>query len=128
MLLIKCPQCQASYRLAESLYRRKAAGYGVVITCRKCKTQIHLDEGSVPPAAGEADKTAAEAAEGDIAASAAPTAVTAAAPRVAPKADDIPTNPAGFPRPNPADPDDDTTGAAVDALPNVAPKHLRRVR
>jgi hypothetical protein len=48
MLLIKCPQCNRSYRLAESLYRRKAAGYGVVITCRHCKTQIHVDEGDIP--------------------------------------------------------------------------------
>ncbi len=48
MLLIKCPQCSRSYRLAESLYRRKAAGFGVVITCRHCKTQIHVDEGAVP--------------------------------------------------------------------------------
>lgn len=48
MLLIKCPQCNRSYRLAESLYRRKAAGFGVVITCRHCKTQIHVDEGVVP--------------------------------------------------------------------------------
>jgi len=127
MLLIKCPQCQASYRLAESLYRRKAAGYGVVITCRRCKTQIHLDEGAIPTAAGEADKTVAEAGEADISASPAPTAVTPAARTpIATKADDIPTNPAGFPKPDPSDPDDDTTGAAVDALPNVAPKPAPR--
>jgi ribonuclease E len=49
MLVIKCPQCSRSYRLAESLYRRKAAGFGVVITCRHCKTQIHVDEGALPP-------------------------------------------------------------------------------
>ena len=48
MLVIKCPQCNRSYRLAESLYRRKAAGFGVVVTCRHCKTQIHVDEGVVP--------------------------------------------------------------------------------
>ncbi len=63
MLVVKCPQCSRSYRLAESLYRRKAAGYGVVITCRHCKTQIHVDEGSSPP--GAPDGEAHETAEGD---------------------------------------------------------------
>ncbi len=58
MLLIKCSQCSASFRLAVSLYRRKAAGYGVVITCRHCKTQIHIDDGSLPPPAGDADTSA----------------------------------------------------------------------
>src|SRR5215470_14036260 len=66
MLLIKCPKCNASYRLAESLYRRKAAGYGVVITCRRCKTQIHIDEGSLPPPAGAADQTAPETPDDDV--------------------------------------------------------------
>src|SRR3954452_3768827 len=54
MLLIKCPQCNRSYRLAESLYQRKAAGFGVVITCRHCKTQIHVDEGALGDASAEA--------------------------------------------------------------------------
>jgi hypothetical protein len=67
MLVVKCPQCDRSYRLAESLYRRKAAGYGVVITCRHCKTQIHVDEGSLPPPAGNVDGTATETQEGDTA-------------------------------------------------------------
>src|SRR3954470_2001143 len=59
MLLIKCPQCNRSYRLAESLYQRKAAGFGVVITCRHCKTQIHVDEGALGDANPEApDPTA----------------------------------------------------------------------
>jgi hypothetical protein len=67
MLVVKCPQCDRSYRLAESLYRRKAAGYGVVITCRHCKTQIHVDEGSLPPPAVDGDGTAPETQEGDTA-------------------------------------------------------------
>jgi hypothetical protein len=54
MLLIKCPQCSRSYRLAESLFQRKAAGYGVVITCRNCKTQIHVDQGAVTGTNAEA--------------------------------------------------------------------------
>jgi cytoskeletal protein RodZ len=44
MLLVKCPNCEASYKLSEELYRRKAAGFGVVVTCRHCKTEIHVDE------------------------------------------------------------------------------------
>lgn len=44
MLLVKCPKCEASYKLSEELYRRKAAGFGVVVTCRHCKTEIHVDE------------------------------------------------------------------------------------
>jgi hypothetical protein len=43
MLLVKCGQCGASYKLPEELYRRKAAGFGVVVTCRRCKTEIHVD-------------------------------------------------------------------------------------
>ena len=123
MLLIKCPQCQASYRLAESLYRRKAAGYGVVITCRRCKTQIHLDEGALPPSAGDADQAAPETPEGDVAASPAPAIATPAAPTpVASRVDEPATDPVGLPPPDPANPADDTTDAAVNALPNVAPK------
>lgn len=122
MLLIKCPQCQASYRLAESLYRRKAAGYGVVITCRRCKTQIHVDEGALPPA-GEADRAAPETPEGDVAASPAPAdTTTAARTTVAEKSDEPTTDPVGLPPPNPNSPNDDTTDAALNALPNVAPK------
>jgi cytoskeletal protein RodZ len=44
MLLVKCPNCEASYKLSEELYRRKAAGFGVVVTCRHCRTEIHVDE------------------------------------------------------------------------------------
>src|SRR6185295_10425674 len=92
MLLIKCPQCNRSYRLAESLYRRKAAGYGVVITCRHCKTQIHVDEGALPPPTGDADASAQETTEGD---SANPPDVAEqdAAPRSDPNAADPVTNP-----------------------------------
>jgi cytoskeletal protein RodZ len=122
MLLIKCPQCQASYRLAESLYRRKAAGYGVVITCRRCKTQIHLDEGALPPAAGEKDQAAPETPEGDVAASPAPETATPAPTSIGSKTDEPTTDPLGLPPPDPTNPDDDTTTAAVNALPNVAPK------
>jgi hypothetical protein len=123
MLLIKCPQCQASYRLAESLYRRKAAGYGVVITCRRCKTQIHLDEGALPPTAGDSDQAAPETPEGDVAASPAPALATPAAPTpLAPKVEDPITDPVGLPPPDPRNPADDTTDAALNALPNVAPK------
>jgi hypothetical protein len=43
MLLVKCGQCGASYKLPEELYRRKAAGFGVVVTCRRCKAEIHVD-------------------------------------------------------------------------------------
>lgn len=123
MLLIKCPQCQASYRLAESLYRRKAAGYGVVITCRRCKTQIHLDEGTLPVPASDADQAAPETPEGDVAASPAPAMATPAAPTpVAARVDEPTTDPVGLPPPDPTNPADDTTDAAVNALPNVAPK------
>jgi hypothetical protein len=126
MLLIKCPKCQASYRLAESLYRRKAAGFGVVITCRRCKTQIHIDEGSLPPPAGAADQGAPETPDDDVVSG------TAA------DADQEPVTPnrtartlgtptpmaasAGWPPPDLRNASDDTTDAAVTALPNVAPK------
>lgn len=57
MLLVKCPKCEASYKLSEELYRRKAAGFGVVVTCRHCKTEIHVDEHgnavAAPPAAAD---------------------------------------------------------------------------
>jgi hypothetical protein len=43
MLLVKCSQCGASYKLSDDLYRRKAAGFGVVVTCRRCKNEIHVD-------------------------------------------------------------------------------------
>jgi hypothetical protein len=68
MLLIKCPQCNRSYRLAESLYTRKAAGFGVVVTCRHCKTQIHVDEGAVPTVrhAGDPLDLASESDETDV--------------------------------------------------------------
>jgi hypothetical protein len=65
MLLVKCSQCGASYKLSEDLYRRKAAGFGVVVTCRRCKTEIHVDADGPAP-------TEEEVAESD----AAPTAPT----------------------------------------------------
>lgn len=69
MLLVKCPECARSYRLSEELYRRKAAGYGVVITCRHCKTQIHVDEGAVPSdAAEDAEQPISDAQERSVAA------------------------------------------------------------
>ena len=49
MLLVKCSQCGASYKLSEDLYRRKAAGFGVVVTCRRCKTEIHVDADTPSP-------------------------------------------------------------------------------
>jgi len=55
MLLVKCPKCEASYKLSEELYRRKAAGFGVVVTCRHCKTEIHVDEHGNATAAPPAD-------------------------------------------------------------------------
>jgi hypothetical protein len=60
MLLVKCGQCGASYKLSEELYRRKAAGFGVVVTCRRCKTEIHVD--SVPSAATEETTAESDAA------------------------------------------------------------------
>jgi len=45
MLLVKC-DCGASYKLSEELFKRKAAGFGVVVTCRRCKKEIHVDEGA----------------------------------------------------------------------------------
>jgi hypothetical protein len=53
MLLVKCSQCGASYRLSEDLYRRKAAGFGVVVTCRRCKTEIHVDADTPSPSEEE---------------------------------------------------------------------------
>src|SRR6185369_794116 len=64
MLVVKCTQCSRTYRLAESLYRRKAAGYGVVITCRHCKAQIHIDEGALPPPINEAEAESDAAIDG----------------------------------------------------------------
>jgi len=128
MLLIKCPKCQASYRLAESLYRRKAAGYGVVITCRRCKTQIHIDEGSLPPPAGTADQAAPETPEADVMSG---TADDVDQERVTPNqpvranvtpTPSLTTASTGLPPDDPSYPNDDTTDAAVTALPNVAPK------
>ena len=55
MLLVKCPKCDASYKLSEDLYRRKAAGFGVVVTCRHCKTEIHVDQQGNATAAPTAD-------------------------------------------------------------------------
>ena len=43
MLTVKCQGCGAVYKLAEDLYSRKAAGFGVVVTCRRCKTEIHVE-------------------------------------------------------------------------------------
>lgn len=128
MLLIKCPQCQASYRLAESLYRRKAAGYGVVITCRRCKTQIHVDEGSLPPPAGTADQSAPETPDEEVMAGTAPYSdQEPVTPNRAVRTSGTPTPSlttanVGLPPADPSDPYDDTTDAAVTALPNVAPK------
>ncbi|HEY3496194.1 MAG TPA: hypothetical protein VGK73_15955 [Polyangiaceae bacterium] len=48
MLHVKCPTCEASYKLSEDLYRRKAAGFGVVVTCRHCKTEIHVQDEVLP--------------------------------------------------------------------------------
>jgi hypothetical protein len=44
MLLVKCDQCGASYKLSEELFRRKAEGFGVVVTCRRCRKEILVDE------------------------------------------------------------------------------------
>ena len=46
MLNVKCASCGASYKLSEDLYTRKAAGFGVVVTCRHCKAEIHVE---LPP-------------------------------------------------------------------------------
>ena len=43
MLTVKCQSCGAVYKLAEDLYTRKAAGFGVVVTCRRCKAEIHVE-------------------------------------------------------------------------------------
>ena len=43
MLTVKCQGCGAVYKLSEDLYSRKAAGFGVVVTCRRCKTEIHVE-------------------------------------------------------------------------------------
>jgi hypothetical protein len=43
MLTINCQRCGAVYKLARDLYTRKAAGFGVVVTCRRCKNEIHVE-------------------------------------------------------------------------------------
>jgi hypothetical protein len=114
MLVVKCPQCARSYRLAESLYRRKAAGYGVVITCRHCKTQIHVDEGTLPRLADDAGGSAYETAEGDTA-NPPDVAEHDAATRSDPNAADPVTNPP------PADVDAMTNPPAADLDPVTNP-------
>lgn len=82
MLHVKCPKCDASYKLSEDLYRRKAAGFGVVVTCRHCKAEIHVQDESAPPAAANAEPTTPVADKLPAVAEGTPTATV---PRVAPK-------------------------------------------
>jgi hypothetical protein len=118
MLLVKCSQCGASYKLSEELYRRKAAGFGVVVTCRRCKTEIHVD--ADPPT------TTDEQAESD----AAPTAPTHERPEP-PAADEAKTaSPpvARTPDPAPVTPKAPATATplatkpAVPRLPGAPPR------
>jgi hypothetical protein len=43
MLTVKCQGCGAVYKLSEDLYSKKAAGFGVVVTCRRCRSEIHVE-------------------------------------------------------------------------------------
>jgi hypothetical protein len=63
MLTINCQSCGAVYRLSLDLYTRKAAGFGVVVTCRRCKNEIHVEAPSVAPANASADEESVPADE-----------------------------------------------------------------
>jgi hypothetical protein len=88
MLTVKCQGCGSVYKLSEDLYSKKAAGFGVVVTCRRCKTEIHVEapveagaekiEASEPTASEEP----AMSAEPPATAEAAPKAGAAAEPKV----------------------------------------------
>jgi hypothetical protein len=43
MLSVTCPKCSARYSMSEDLYRRKGGGEAVVVTCRKCKSEIRFE-------------------------------------------------------------------------------------
>jgi hypothetical protein len=74
MLTVKCQGCGAVYKLSEDLYSRKAAGFGVVVTCRRCKNEIHVEAANgAPPPAGDADGTHAAPAADPLAPSSAQT-------------------------------------------------------
>ncbi|HVJ20792.1 MAG TPA: hypothetical protein VM686_35525, partial [Polyangiaceae bacterium] len=43
MLSVTCPKCSARYSMSEDLYQRKGGGEAVVVTCRKCKSEIRFE-------------------------------------------------------------------------------------
>src|SRR6187549_500144 len=43
MLSVTCPKCSARYSMSEELYQRKGGGEAVVVTCRKCKSEIRFE-------------------------------------------------------------------------------------
>lgn len=82
MLTINCQRCGAVYKLAPDLYTRKAAGFGVVVTCRRCKNEIHVEAPDVAPA-----NTSPDDDESDDRPTLAPAASAVAAPEHAEEAD-----------------------------------------
>jgi len=127
MLTVKCQGCGALYKLSEDLYSRKAAGFGVVVTCRRCKGEIHVEAqpetggAKVAPTPNAEPITSAEASTEPVTSteptmSADPPPTAEAAPKAeAPR--DTKTNEAALePAPSPV------TKAASPSPPRVTPK------
>lgn len=55
MIAVTCQHCSARYKLSDDLYDRKGVGFGVIVTCRHCRSEIFVrrpGETSVPPVTG----------------------------------------------------------------------------
>src|SRR6185369_2926852 len=43
MLSVTCPKCSARYTMSEELYQRKGGGQAVIVTCRRCKSEVRFE-------------------------------------------------------------------------------------
>ncbi|HEV8246786.1 MAG TPA: hypothetical protein VGP93_13505 [Polyangiaceae bacterium] len=43
MLSVTCPKCNARYTMSEELYMRKGGGEAVIVTCRRCKSEVRFE-------------------------------------------------------------------------------------